>query len=710
MDGFDKDELLMRSNTHPQLFNEHDDSKLQRPATKTRSTSISIPMKSTEPCEIETIAVESNTEQSPSFCDNGENDLQSNYAGKNEHLLRSGRMGICNDPYCTTCPAYFKITEQSYPNALDISDRKFHHVLYGDAKGCTRRFFSFLSSYVPGVINPHCKFALRWKRFFAISCLVSIFVDPFFFFVLTVLKEEYCVGLNWPVMTTLLILRSMTDVVYFLNTLLQFRLAYVARDWVIGAGELVDHPKKIALHYLKGFFIIDLFAVFPLPQIIVLFVLGNSGVNYTKNLLQTSVLAQYIPRLSRCLPLLIGHSSSGFIFESAWANIIVNLLTIMLSGHVVGSCWYLFGLQRINACLQAACYKAQVPFCAKLIDCDLAGKDLVSKYYWRNNTGASACLTEDGFHYGIYDKAVNLTTEPDLIIRYVFSFFWGFQQISTLAGNLSPSYFIGEVVFTIAIIALGLLIFAILVGNIHNFLQALGPRRLEMLRRRRDVEQWLKRRRLPYDLKRRIRLNEKYHWDMTRGVNEEMFLENLPEDLQRETRRHIFKFIKRVRIFSLMDEPIVDAILERLREKTYIRGSVVLYRGGVIEKMVFIVRGKLESVGEDGTTIPLSEGDVFGEELLTWCLEHSSVNRDCEKVRIPGRRLLSKRTVVCMTNVEAFSLGAADLEEVTSLFSRFLRNPRLQAAIRYESPYWRRLAATRIQVQWRCRKRRLNRV
>lgn len=73
--------------------------------------------------------------------------------------------------------------------------------------------------------------------------------------------------------------------------------------------------------------------------------LGLSGANYAKNLLRLAILIQYIPRLYRCFPLLIGQSTSGFIFESAWANFIINLLTFVLSGHVVGSCWYLFGLQ-----------------------------------------------------------------------------------------------------------------------------------------------------------------------------------------------------------------------------------------------------------------------------------------------------------------------------------------------------------------------------
>ncbi|KAK2367516.1 putative cyclic nucleotide-gated ion channel 20, chloroplastic [Trifolium repens] len=77
-----------------------------------------------------------------------------------------------------------------------------------------------------------------------------------------------------------------------------------------------------------------------------------------------------------------------------------------------------------------------------------------------------------------------------------------FQQISTLAGGLTPSYFVWEVVFAISIIGLGLLLFALLIGNIQNFLQGLGRRRLEMLLRSRDVEQWMRHRRLPENLKR----------------------------------------------------------------------------------------------------------------------------------------------------------------------------------------------------------------
>jgi len=36
---------------------------------------------------------------------------------------------------------------------------------------------------------------------------------------------------------------------------------------VVGAGDLVDEPKKIAVHYLRGYFALDVFVLLPLPQV-----------------------------------------------------------------------------------------------------------------------------------------------------------------------------------------------------------------------------------------------------------------------------------------------------------------------------------------------------------------------------------------------------------------------------------------------------------
>uniref|UniRef100_A0A151UFW7 Cyclic nucleotide-gated ion channel 19 n=2 Tax=Cajanus cajan TaxID=3821 RepID=A0A151UFW7_CAJCA len=168
MADFEKDKALSLSVIHTKLSNEPVDYKFPGHVPRTRSVSISIPAILTEPHERETITnlvgytgplrqkktpynqmsgplyvthrsgnlfqqnrvapeyqtAESTTENISSCCGMGENDLQNNYAGKNEHLVRSGPLGMCNDPYCTTCPTYFKATQQSYSKTSGIFNPK----------------------------------------------------------------------------------------------------------------------------------------------------------------------------------------------------------------------------------------------------------------------------------------------------------------------------------------------------------------------------------------------------------------------------------------------------------------------------------------------------------------------------------------------------------------------------------------------------------
>ncbi|CAH9132343.1 unnamed protein product, partial [Cuscuta epithymum] len=421
-------------------------------------------------------------EKYPSFSERESNDWTDNdYSPKNQHLLRSGKLGMCNDPYCTTCPTIDNLKAQNKKSkSPETSDHKSHNMVYGDARGCAKKISSFMCSCIPGVMNPHTTAVQRWNKFFAVSCLFAIFIDPLFFFLLSVKQEQKCIIFNWRLMNAIVVLRSLTDFIYLIHMLLQFRLAFIAPEsTVMGVGDLVDHPKEIALHYLKGRFSLDFFDVLPFPQIIVLlFLRGSSSANYAKNLLLAAIFVQYVPRLYRFFHLLAGQSPSGFIFESAWGNFVINLLTFVLASHAVGSCWYLLGLQRVNRCLRNSCHGSKIEGCRKFIDCGYSNNytDFSSLKLWRewnNSANANACFSKDGFDYGIYGQAVNLTTKNNVVTRYVYSLFWGFQQISTLAGNQVPSYFEWEVLFTMGIIALGLLLFALLIGNMQNFLQSL---------------------------------------------------------------------------------------------------------------------------------------------------------------------------------------------------------------------------------------------
>ncbi|XP_017226003.2 probable cyclic nucleotide-gated ion channel 20, chloroplastic [Daucus carota subsp. sativus] len=554
-----------------------------------------------------------------------------------------------------------------------------------------KRLHALLRIIFLRVMNPYSRCGQIWRKF-VISFFIFAFLlqtlEPF----LQYMKQDTnCIAeIDNSFVDIVQILVDLSNFIFILHVIIKFKTAYVDPE----SRLLVYDPIKVV--YYRG---VDLCIDF-------LFILPDSRELVQDILSEIELSAEAIGVFSFFMYLAVlwrlsvfAEPSVGAFFESWSSKFVVNLVAFLLFSHVVGMFWYFFASLRVEQCLEEACGE---PWCSDYISCEPADYNpdfifnltLLSK--WKNNKNAMACFGPDGYNYGIYVQAVGLMKNSTMPMRYIYSLSWGFQQISTLDGNQTPSVFVVEVLFSTFITAMGALLFSFLIGNIQRFLQAQGSRSFENSLRGSDIEQWMSHRQLPDDLKSKIRDSERYNWLATRGLNELMLLENLPEDLQRDIRRHLFKFDKKLPIVASMDESILDAIRERMKHNTYIEGSRVLVRGGLMDKMVYIVQGKLESTSEGETVVPLSEGDVCGAELITLCLEHYVLNRDGDKFTIPAGKLVSKRTVRCLTNVEAFTLRAADLEDVFSLYSGLLiQNPLVQGAITKESLYPKSLLRSR---------------
>ncbi|PPR89510.1 hypothetical protein GOBAR_AA31171 [Gossypium barbadense] len=268
---------------------------------------------------------------------------------------------------------------------------------------------------------------------------------------------------------------------------------------------------------------------------------------------------------------------------------------------------------------------------------------------------------------------------------------------STLGQGLQTSTYPGEVIFSIALAIFGLILFALLIGNMQTYLQSLTIRLEEMRIKRRDSEQWMHHRMLPQDLRERVRRYDQYKWLETRGVDEESLVQSLPKDLRRDIKRHLcLALVRRVPLFENMDERLLDAICERLKPCLFTDRTYIVREGDPVDEMLFIIRGRLESVTTDGgrsgffNRSLLKEGDFCGEELLTWALDPKS-----------GANLpTSTRTVKALTEVEAFALIAEELKFVASQFRR-LHSRQVQHTFRFHSQQWRTWAACFIQAAWR---------
>ncbi|KAG0463305.1 hypothetical protein HPP92_019374 [Vanilla planifolia] len=564
------------------------------------------------------------------------------------------------------------------------------------------------------ILDPGGDVVLKWNRVFLVSCLVSLFLDPLYFYLMYI-GGPGCMRIDLGLGIIVTFFRTVADLFYLAHMMLKFRTAFVApNSRVFGRGDLVKDPHQIALRYLKGDFVIDLAAMLPIPQILIWFVIpavSSSSANHTNNTLSMIVFIQYIPRLFLIFPLNARIvKATGVLARTAWAGAAYNLLLYMLASHVLGALWYLLSMERQYTCWVTECAKENgtlnLPVCnPSFLDC--RRQELPERKAWLNATNVlrncDATKEDVSFNFGMFaDVLTDEVVGATFLAKYLYCLWWGLRNLSSYGQNLATSTFVGETSFAILISITGLVLFSHLIGNMQSYLQSITVRLEEWRVRRRDIEEWMTHRQLPLDLQDRVRRFVQYKWLATRGVDEESILRDLPLDLRREIRRHLcLALVRRVPFFSQMDDQLLDAICERLVSSLSAKDNYIVREGDPVNEMLFIIRGQLESSTTDGgrsgffNSITLRPGDFCGEELLTWALMPNP------NINLP----LSTRTVRALDEVEAFALRAEDLKFVANQFKR-LHSKKLQHAFRFYSHQWRTWGACFIQVAWRKYKKR----
>jgi cyclic nucleotide gated channel len=120
------------------------------------------------------------------------------------------------------------------------------------------------------IFDPQGQFLQTWNKFFVLSCVASVALDPFFFYipVMKNVDENRCFDLDDRVAKYTCVFRTFIDAFYALHIIFQFRTGFIApSSRVFGRGELNVDPKAIAKRYLFSYFIIDFLSILPLPQV-----------------------------------------------------------------------------------------------------------------------------------------------------------------------------------------------------------------------------------------------------------------------------------------------------------------------------------------------------------------------------------------------------------------------------------------------------------
>ncbi|KAI3764363.1 hypothetical protein L2E82_14370 [Cichorium intybus] len=324
-----------------------------------------------------------------------------------------------------------------------------------------------------------------------------------------------------------------------------------------------------------------------------------------------------------------------------------------------------------------------------IIFCQYVPRVIRISLFYKKVTKISGFLTEKAWAGGAFN----------FFLYVLASHVVGALCLSSLGQGLKASTFYGEILFADFIAIIGLVLFALLIGNMQKYLQSFSNLTLrveEMKEKRREAEDLMSHISLPEYLRDRVRKHKHYKWKITKGVELDSFVKGLPRDLRRDIKRHLcLPSLMRVPMFEAMDEHLMDAMCDRLKPVLYTENSYIVREGDPVPEMFFITRGVVDSYTTNGGKIGffnstcLRAGDFCGEELLTWALDPATP-------ALP----FSTRTVKAVTDLEAFALVADDLMFVAAQFRR-LQSRHLRHTFRFYSQQWRTWAACYIQTAWR---------
>ncbi|CAJ1944842.1 unnamed protein product [Sphenostylis stenocarpa] len=387
------------------------------------------------------------------------------------------------------------------------------------------------------IFDPQDKFLLLWNKLFVISCILAVSIDPLFFYLPVINNSFHCLGIDRKLATIVTTLRTVIDAFYLIHMALQFRTAYIApSSRVFGRGELVIDSAQIAKRYLQRYFIIDFLSVLPIPQIVVWrFLLRSKGsdVLATKQALLFIILFQYVPRFLRMVPLTSELKRTAGVFaETAWAGAAYYLLLYMLASHIVGAFWYLLAIERNDSCWQKACSGIENVCNKNFLYCGNQHMEGYSAWRDRSEDILTSNCSADGdpppFDYGIFEQVLSsgIISSKKFISKYCYCLWWGLQNLSlsyppikwrqvgrllrelywcaeadecekrrglyqsqhnarnlveveckrdrsTLGQGLQTSTYPGEVIFSIALAIFGLILFALLIGNMQVYFKSM---------------------------------------------------------------------------------------------------------------------------------------------------------------------------------------------------------------------------------------------
>ncbi|CAF2627364.1 unnamed protein product [Rotaria sp. Silwood2] len=507
------------------------------------------------------------------------------------------------------------------------------------------------------------------------------------------------------------VIELIVDVMFIIDLLVNLRTTYVKHN-----EELVTRASKIAKHYLKGWFLIDVTAAIPFDILFSLLQTNGGGESTTlMGLLKTARLLRLV-RIARKLDRYSEYGVGVLILLTA---------TFALIAHWLACIWYAIGrLERSNQgrILRKKAYvtyfilgnERLIGWLAELAnhthqyynDSDpTSGPTKTSKYitalYFTFSSLTSVGFgnvspntnSEKGFSIIImllivlgsritwldelarisgqpyncssilnYNKTT-LSKEichggPNLRSQYITALYFTFSSLTTVGfGNVSPNTD-SEKIFSVCIMLIGSLMYASIFGNVSAIIQRLysGTARyqIQMLR----VKEFIRFHQIPNPLRQRLEDYFNHAWNYTNGIDMNMVLKGFPECLQADICLHLnSQLLKNCPAFKDASEGCLRTFSMKFKTTHAPPGDIITHRGDILTSLYFISRGSIEILKDDKVVAILSKDDILGENPVLYSE--------------PGKSAFNVRA---LTYCDLHKILRDDLLEVIDMYPEFAQS------------------------------------
>ncbi|XP_061568607.1 potassium voltage-gated channel subfamily H member 6a isoform X2 [Cololabis saira] len=407
------------------------------------------------------------------------------------------------------------------------------------------------------------------------------------------------------------VVELVVDVMFIVDILINFRTTYVNHN-----DEVVSHPGRIAQHYFKGWFLIDIVAAIPLDFIF------RSGSHEAEPQTQTTLIG--LLKTARLLRLVRVARKLDRYSEYGAAVLFLLMCTFALIAHWLACIWYAIGNMERTSTARVG----------------------VLKIGWLDNLAEQI-----GKKYHDNDTA----SGPTINDKYVTALYFTFSSLTSVGfGNVSPNTN-PEKIFSICVMLIGSLMYASIFGNVSAIIQRLysGTARYhtQMLR----IKEFIRFHQIPGGLRQRLEEYFQHAWSYTNGIDMNAVLKGFPECLQADICLHLNRtLLDNCNAFQGANKGCLRALAMRFRTTHAPPGDTLVHSGDILTALYFISRGSIEILRDDVVVAILGKNDIFGEAISLY-----------------GRPGKSSADVRALTYCDLHKIQRDDLLEVLDMYPDF---------------------------------------